>query len=231
MYSFLCFCDQARKKNIKKSASSSQGLVTFPPVFGPYKTGLCLALCLAQVRIHTDSWSTLVQIRPNFAFLLVDRLIFFDNLVLIFCSLTSNYALRRNSPSFPPQSRIPCGESERHPLYSVCQFCQSPFNSLCLLSESTKRCLASMKDYFLDSSHVIANDSALTLRLRPEHPWVPCVPSVMRQCSGSQKQAANDREFLWYAWSISTRKSPLLHKPPGIGSQVAPSRTVSVWLS
>ena len=43
-----------------------------------------------------------------------------------------------------------------------------------LLSESTKRCLESMKNYFLDSSHVIANDSALTLRLRPKVSWVPC---------------------------------------------------------
>ena len=94
-------------------------------------------------------------------------------------------ASRRNSPSFPPQSRIPSGESERHPLYSVCQFCQPPFNSLCLLLESTKQCLASMKNNFLDSSHVI--DSALTPRLRPEHPWMPCGPPVMRQCRGITK--------------------------------------------
>ena len=82
----------------------------FPPVFGPYKTGLCFAafaLRLAQVRIHADSWSTLFQIRPNFAFLLVtvDRLISFDNLLLIFCPLTLNYAPHRNSPSFPPKLR------------------------------------------------------------------------------------------------------------------------------
>ena len=111
---------------MKKPAFSSPGLrlVTFPPVFGPYKTGLCIALCLAQVRIHADSLFTLVQIRSNFAFLVVDRLIFLNNLVLIFCSLTSNYASRRNLPSIPPQSLIPCGESEWHPLYSVCQFCQ-----------------------------------------------------------------------------------------------------------
>ena len=181
------FVIRPEKRKEKRIAFSLQCLVTFPPVFGPYKTGLCFALCLAQVQIHADSWSTLVQIRSNFAFLLVDRLIFFDNLVLIFCSLTSNYASRRNSPSFPPQSRIPSGESERHPLYFVCQFCQPPFYSLCLLSGSTKRCLASMKNYFLDSSHVISNDSALTLLLRPKHPWVPCGPSVMRQCSGFTK--------------------------------------------
>ena len=119
-----------RKEKQKKPAFSSPGLVTFPPVFGPYKTGLCFALCLAQVPIHAGSSSALVQIRSNFAFLLVDRLIFFDNLVLIFCSLTSNYASRRNSPSFPPLSRIPSGESESHPLYSVCKFCQPPLNLL-----------------------------------------------------------------------------------------------------
>ena len=67
----------------EKLAVSSPGLVTFPPVFGPYKTGLCLALCLLQVWIHADSWATLVQNRSDsnfamFAFLLLHHQIFFD---------------------------------------------------------------------------------------------------------------------------------------------------------
>ena len=37
-----------------------------------------------------------------------------------------------------------------------------------------------MKNYFLKSSDVIANDSALTLWLRPEHPWVPSIRHMIR---------------------------------------------------
>ena len=39
------------KKNI---AFSSPELVMFPPVFGPYKTGLCFAVLFVQALIHED---------------------------------------------------------------------------------------------------------------------------------------------------------------------------------
>ena len=43
------------KKNQPSPRQGWTRLVTFSPVFGPNKTGLCFALCLAQVRIHADS--------------------------------------------------------------------------------------------------------------------------------------------------------------------------------
>ena len=48
------FVIRPEKRKEKRIAFSLQCLVTFPPVFGPYKSGLCFALCLAQVWIHTN---------------------------------------------------------------------------------------------------------------------------------------------------------------------------------
>ena len=78
----------------------------------------------------------LVQIRSNFAFLLVDHLILFDNIVLIF-----------SSPQTMPRAEIRPAflfNRELHPvspkviLIILFEFCQPPFNSLCLLSDFTK---------------------------------------------------------------------------------------------
>ena len=109
---------------------------------------------------------------------------------ILFLSFVHSPQTMPRAVQFSFSITIPSCESEKHPLYSVCQFCQPPFNSFCPLSESTKRCLASMENYFLDSSQVIANDRAFTLRLRPELPWVPCGPSVMMQCSGFTKKCS-----------------------------------------
>ena len=83
------------------------GQVTFPLVFGPHRTGLWFALCLAQAY----SWATLVHDRSKFVYLLLNQLIFLENLVLIFRPLTWCCAFSRNLPCFAQKSHIKLSES------------------------------------------------------------------------------------------------------------------------
>ena len=106
--------------------------------FGPNKMGLCFALCLAQVQINTDSWASLVQIRSNFAFLVLYHLIFIDNLslVLIFHPLTCNCHLGRNRPCIAQNLHIQFCKSAPLLLNCLCQFSKTQFNLLLPTSES-----------------------------------------------------------------------------------------------